>query len=222
MVGWWPTSADVRSRCLYTALGTRQHCRNARRCYVKQLQRGFAGHAGAAELVRCVVVRRWSSAKNAVLDLGLARAGLGSGLRGQRAEGGAKYQHGGANQVKSSKQRHLATTGRLAVAVVMVVVVVVVVVVRSRSAGCRLHRVFRAASDRPHSSTHAHAPHRAMNELRAVLGHTDDDTAPSPKRKKVRRQKYAPKACMSRRPWLHGAFRWFRSSSEPLTCSRRR
>jgi hypothetical protein len=36
-----------------------------------------------------------------------------------------------------------------------------------------------------------------MNEPPAVLAHTDHDTAPSPQRKKVRRQKYAPKACMS-------------------------
>jgi hypothetical protein len=49
----------------------------------------------------------------------------------------------------------------------------------------------------PPTYAHAHATQRAMNEPPAVLAHTDHDTAPSPQRKKVRRQKYAPKACMS-------------------------
>jgi hypothetical protein len=48
----------------------------------------------------------------------------------------------------------------------------------------------------PPTPADAHATQRAMNEPRAVLAHTDHDTAHSPQRKKVRRQKYAPKACM--------------------------
>ena len=112
---------------------------------------------------------------------------------------------------------------RLAAAAVEVVAVVVVAV-QGQVRGTKVHSVFRGASDGLHSSTLAHAPHRAMNQPPAVLRHADDDTVHSPKRKKVRRQKYAPKACMSRRPRLRGAFRWFRSSSSalPLSSSRYR
>jgi hypothetical protein len=86
---------------------------------------------------------------------------------------------------------------RLIAGLVIEVEVEVAFPVQGQGQGGGPLRVFR---EELHSSTtyaHAHATHRAMNEPRAVLAHTDHDTAHSPKRKKVRRQKYAPKACMS-------------------------
>jgi hypothetical protein len=70
--------------------------------------------------------------------------------------------------------------------------------VRRRQLRVGLGKKRRVCSERPSVDNLTHSPsHRVMNEQPSPVGRNDDDRPSSPKRKKVR-QKYAPKACMSR------------------------